>query len=100
MFAIEKIERRPRYAKGDKRRIFFSPPPGEGTLEQMFARRHRPYREYRKLLPQVFEMAGMPADSKASWSQRAGCSFCPCSPGFLVPGYPGDAIWVTLAYDD
>ena len=52
--------------------------------ENLFNRRHRSHREYRKLLPEVLERAGLPANTKAKWSQYAGCSMCPCSPGFIL----------------
>jgi hypothetical protein len=55
----------------------------ESILAQLSRRHYRPYQEYRKLLPQVYEKAGFPVDTKARWSKYAGCS-CPCSPGFIL----------------
>ena len=34
-----------------------------------------------------FDQLGIAPDTKVRWSQYAGCS-CPCSPGFIVEGYP------------
>lgn len=66
-------------------------------MEQFVAgRRSRPYTEYRKLLPEIFEKAGIPAGTKASWSQKAGCS-CPCSPGFVLDYYSNINIWADVA---
>lgn len=55
----------------------------ENMLENFAYRWDRPAREYRKLLPAIFEALQLPADTKASWSQKAGCS-CGCSPGFVL----------------
>ena len=55
----------------------------ETIFDNLMNRRSRPYDEYRKLLPKVFKKAGIKADTKARWSQRAGCS-CGCSPAFIV----------------
>lgn len=38
---------------------------------------------FRKALPAIYERLGIPAGTKAVWSQTAGCS-CPCSPGFII----------------
>lgn len=61
---------------------------GETILENLQNRRDRPYTAYRKeVLPTVFAQLGVAPDTKVRWSQYAGCS-CPCSPGFIVEGYP------------
>lgn len=58
--------------------------PSETVLEQFINRRARPVTEYRKnILPEVLNFQGLPADTKAKWSQYAGCS-CGCSPGFIL----------------
>ena len=61
------------------------------------------WRDYRKhLLPKIRKKFNIPADVKISWSQYAGCSMCPCSPGFIVQSDPrvsdliGQSIWVTV----
>ncbi len=59
-------------------------PEGESVLQNMQNRRERPYTVYKaEVLPKVLQMLGIPADTKLSWSQKAGCTMCPCSPGFV-----------------
>lgn len=68
----------------------------ETILQQLFTRRERPYKVYqREVLPGVFEAAGLPADTKVNWSQKAGCA-CGCSPGFIVQGNYGKTIFVDI----
>src|SRR5690625_6948688 len=43
----------------------------ETLIENLENRRNRPYNEYRKLLPEVFEKLGIPANTKARWRQRS-----------------------------
>lgn len=88
---ITSISVRPNATISNRRRyspkaVIYFWPENETVIEQLENRRSRPYTQYRKLLPQVFEAIGLdPADPslKASWSQYAGCS-CPCSPGFVL----------------
>jgi hypothetical protein len=54
----------------------------------------KPYKEYRKLLPDIFKRVGW-GPSKVNWSQYAGCS-CGCSPGFIVKGVKGLDIHVDI----
>lgn len=48
-------------------------------------------------------LASLDITGKARWSRYAGCSSCPCSPGFViedidgVPGDKGREIWVTVS---
>lgn len=73
----------------NKPRIYVFPK-GETAAEHFFEGRHsRPYTAYRKeVLPTVFAQLSLPEDTfRVRWSQYAGCS-CPCSPGFIVEGYP------------
>lgn len=74
--------------------------PQETLLENLRNRRTRPYKEYRKLIPEIMEKAGLSelwkkGDIKASWSQYAGCS-CPCSPGFILSGIYHKDIFVDV----
>ena len=78
-----------------KTRIYFHLE-GETLQENMINRTTRPYTEYRKLLPQVYEMAGINPDAKARWSKHAGCTMCPCSPGFILGYTLGIDIHVTV----
>lgn len=42
---------------------------------------------YKKfILPRVLRAAGISSDVRVRWSRKAGCSMCPCSPGFIVVG--------------
>lgn len=67
------------------------------TLIENFARRFtNPSREYRKFLPAVFEKLGLPADTVANWNRYAGCTMCPCSPGFILKGHNGKEAHVTI----
>jgi hypothetical protein len=72
-------------------------PEGETILENLFARRQRPYSVYRReILPEVWDQLGV-SNAKVRWSQYAGCT-CPCSPGFVVTeGYRGDDLIVTVS---
>lgn len=65
------------------RAILFVFPHREKGLEQFIYRLSRPVNLYRELLPDIFKALGLPADTKARWSWKAGCS-CPCSPGFIL----------------
>lgn len=70
-------------------------PEGESIWENLQNRRQRPYTTYKKeVLPDVFEKMGLPRDTKASWSQKAGCS-CGCSPGFKLK-HSGSVVHVTI----
>ena len=60
---------------------------GETLHQNLQDRRDRPYTIYKKeVLPKLFRLLGINAP-KVSWSQKAGCRMCPCSPGFIVPNY-------------
>jgi hypothetical protein len=76
------------YAK--KMRCYISPA-GETVLENLLVgRRNRPTDLYRaEVLPAlkiaIAERLGcQPEQVKLNWSQHAGCSMCPCSPGYIV----------------
>lgn len=60
---------------------------GESILDHLANRRCEPYRIYRKVLDNVLQDLGVTYD-RANWSQRAGCTMCPCSPGFILTGVP------------
>jgi hypothetical protein len=84
---------RGRRARSERSKIFIFPE-GETVLQNLANRRHRPSTAYKKeVIPQILEKAGLPADTKVSWSQKAGCS-CGCSPGFLLP----DSCWGFKVY--
>lgn len=59
-------------------------PEGETIMENLQNRRGRPYNVYKKeVLPALFRVLGL-RDITVGWSQKAGCTMCPCSPGFIV----------------
>jgi len=76
--------------------VFFFPE-GESVLAQLTTRWQRPEETYRDLLPEVFKRVGLPSDTKATWSQQAGCA-CGCSPGFLLGGV-GDSFDIFVHVD-
>jgi hypothetical protein len=73
---------------------------GESILENLKNRRSRPTKEFKALLPEVFEKTEFnqlwkDGHIKASWSQNCGCS-CGCSPGFRLTGLYGHNIFVDI----
>lgn len=89
---VTKIDVRDGEFKRNRVYIF---PKGETIIENLFNRKTRPYTEFKKhVMPAVLEKLGLPADSKVKWSQYCGCT-CPCSPGFIVPGY-GKEVYVEV----
>jgi hypothetical protein len=80
---------------------------GENILENLAFRTNRPSKLYRTILKEAFRRLGLPEDTKAYWSQKAGCG-CGCSPGFILDipqnwGYnSGDRkdYFVTVTADD
>jgi len=56
-------------------------------------RNHRWYREH--ILPRVRVLLGLEENAVLRWSRNAGCTMCPCSPGFIVTGErTGREVWV------
>lgn len=56
------------------------------VVENLENRTRRPHTLYRKFLnDKVFPTLGVEAP-KLSWSQKCGCTMCPCSPGFIING--------------
>ncbi len=55
-------------------------------LENLENRRRRPYTEFRKYIERVVwpTLGWQDTAPKLGWRQNAGCSMCPCSPGFVV----------------
>lgn len=72
-----------RPSKRREKAVLFIFPKNEKGLENFIFRATRPVKLYRTLLPEIFEALGLPADTKARWSWKAGCT-CPCSPGFIL----------------
>jgi hypothetical protein len=80
--------------RGTKARLYISID-GESVLDDFVARFSRPTTIYRRFLADVLTAVALPADTKAVWSQRAGCS-CGCSPAFILDAKPGYDVWATL----
>ena len=79
---VSKVDVR-RNGTGAKTRVYVFPK-GETLMDNLMNRKARPYTVYKKeVLPSVFRAMGLPENTKARWSQYAGCS-CPCSPGFVL----------------
>lgn len=97
MLSIKSITLRPKTGsssrpgtelKYHRPRIYVSPD-GETVMENFTEGRHtRPYTLYKQeVLPQLFRVLGLDSQFptvKVGWSQKAGCTMCPCSPGFIV----------------
>jgi hypothetical protein len=77
---------------GSKSRLYFFVE--ETILENLQKRHCRPYSEYRQLIPKIFKKLKIPINTKAKWSQKAGCN-CGCSPGFILDHY-GEDIFVDV----
>ena len=83
-------------ARNKKARIYIFPK-GETLLDNLENRRSRPYNLYRKqVIPTVLKAMGLPEDTKVRWSQYAGCSMCPCSPGFIIDSERGTEVFVNV----
>jgi hypothetical protein len=90
-----------RGARRHKSRLYIWPE-AESVAEQFVYRTNRPWQEYRTMLPAIFKHFGLSENIKARWSQYAGCSMCPCSPGFvldLTGSYLDDYYVVVTAED-
>lgn len=102
-YTVVKVQRRPVSIRERQRRSVlyvsivnqdFAKPVNEMLTGFRWNNPHRDYREH--VLPKAFEMLGLPADTKAKWSQKAGCS-CGCSPGFILTGhYPTENMWAEV----
>jgi len=56
------------------------------VLENLLNRRNRPYTEWKPVVEKMLR-DDFNVDTnlvKVSWSQKAGCMMCPCSPGFII----------------
>lgn len=80
-------------------RVYFTHA-AESVLENLANRTSRPIAGYRRLIPDVLRMMSLPAGTGHRWSRNAGCSMCPCSPGFILDGVPHPSrfdLWVEVA---
>ena len=76
----------------------------ETILDNLANRTRRPYNVYKTLIHSS-GIASVLDLSKLSWSKNAGCTMCPCSPGFVLQSQVVEAggkthryfdVWVTL----
>ena len=80
---------------------------GESILEDFGNRTSRPHEEWQPIVDAALREAGYEFD-RLLWDQNAGCSVCPCSPGFWLLNEPrmgGEneaalQVWVNLHADD
>lgn len=87
------------YGRTAKGRMFVEHK-GETLVENLGARLNRDHRFYRRaIVPAVRKHLRLPDEVKFTWTQMAGCTRCPCSPGFVLEGVVGTSIWVTLTDD-
>jgi hypothetical protein len=64
-------------------------PKNESVMENFVNRRHRPVEAWRSVLKSsVLPKLAIPTTGMR-WDTKAGCSTCPCSPGFVLPGWFG-----------
>lgn len=71
------------------------------NFAQSFARRTtRPFEQWRETVANTLREYGAEFTG-IYWDQRAGCSSCPCSPGFVLVGTreAGTAYYVTIDAD-
>ncbi len=68
----------------------------ESVMENLQNRTTRPADQYRLIALSAMKQAGLDIDSfKLVWSQKAGCSMCPCSPGFIIKPLDESKKWDT-----
>lgn len=71
--------------------------PDESVFDNFANRVARPHLVWKPRVVEALKRIGV--TGKLSWNIKAGCSMCPCSPGFILTGsgLPGGVdIWVTL----
>lgn len=92
---------------GNKTRVYFHAS-GESIGEQLFNRHDRPYKLYRNFVPAVLKAAAQLLSEdwqkqrindpsvKFGWDKHAGCTMCPCSPGFVLTTRVNVDIYVSI----
>ena len=81
-----------RYSKG---RVFVWVT-DESVMENLQNRTTRPTEHYRLIALTALQQLGFDTDSfKLVWSQKAGCTLCPCSPGFVIKPLKESDRWTT-----
>ncbi len=100
VYAEGRDQSRDRPWKRRDKAILFVFPKSETGVEQFIYRATRPVKLFRELLPEIFKKLGLPADTKARWSNKAGCSMCPCSPGFVLSHFARHDFYASVTADD
>lgn len=83
----KKVRTQPTWDNGGNRAEYEAKPrvyfwfTDESIVDHLFNRKYEPWREFKKVMPDVLEQAGVKA--KYNWSNKAGCK-CGCSPGFIL----------------
>lgn len=102
---VKELESRDRSANPGTRRILDSPfgpsivyisIEDETMLDNLIERRNRPYERWKPIVEEALRDHGIKFE-EIKWNQKAGCSMCPCSPGFVIKsGDIGRDIWITI----
>jgi hypothetical protein len=72
----------------------------ETILEHLVNRHSEPYKVIKPLVKQWLTENGY-TFTKLSFSRKAGCGMCPCSPGFIVEGcLPYHSVHLTLRFEE
>lgn len=98
----QSVRRGSRDARSGKSVIYVSIE-AETWWENVGDRVSRPYKEWMQPIRDEFKhrfFGANAVDLKGMhWYAKAGCSMCPCSPGFILPNHRGVDFWVTLDTD-
>jgi hypothetical protein len=70
----------------------------ESVWEHIENRRNRPYTLLKPIIAAELRERHIQFD-KIRWNRYAGCSMCPCSGGFIIEGFRGHDIWMTVTKD-
>lgn len=77
-------------------------PKGESILENLANRHDRPHDAWaHEVMPSVYGKLGLDTNVfKMKWNTKAGCTMCPCSPGFVIKdGVRGREVSVSISYE-
>ena len=85
-------------------RLYINLEQPETIMENLMNRTSRPYKEWKKMVIPALQNMGFTDEDldgiQIKWSQKAGCTMCPCSPGFIIQGRTmkttGTVAWVKL----
>lgn len=82
----EVFVRYPDYREKTKRSRVYVRGTNESIFDDFKNRLNRPQNLWREIAIKALAECGFTSEDygKLSWSQKAGCSMCPCSPGFIM----------------